>query len=434
MAGWADLTWEPSFDAPSVRDQRGGRYRAYLPDQLQTRPVVLHPDLASRTADVEARVRRLNVGPEAAGLEGLARFLLRSEAIASSRIEGLQVSAQQVALAELAEVEGMSRGGFTRNAQLVANNITILRRAATELASAPSITVDGIDALHRALLPNERLHGIREVQNWIGGNDHHPLEAQFVPPPPDRVPDLMADLVDYASGGTHGPLLQAALVHAQFETIHPYADGNGRVGRALLHTVLTRRGLTPSAILPVSLVLLTRSDDYIAALTAYRHDGPAHAPAAAAGVHQWVGLFLDAAQIAVDQAAAFAAELSELRTGWLDRLASHRSDRGIRERPRADSAVARLVDLLPEVPVVTTRTVQRLLDLSFPSARAAVEELADARIVRRRAVERGTTGYLAMEVFDLLTFAERRLASTRWDTRRSSPARPVPAPPQSRPS
>lgn len=82
---------------------------------------------------------------------------------------------------------------------------------------------------------------------------------------------------------------------------------------------------------------------------------------------------------------------------------------------------------------MTTRTVQRLLELSFPSARAAVEELADAGIVARRRVDRGTTGYLATEVFDLLTYAERRLASTRWDTRQSEPAMPVPARPQRRP-
>lgn len=141
----------------------------------------------------------------------------------------------------------------------------------------------------------------------------------------------------------------------------------------------------------------------------------------------WLGLFLDATSVAAEQAAVFAADLADLRAGWHDRLAARRAERGVRERPRSGSAVARLVELLPDVPVMTTGTVQRLLDLSFPSARAALEELADARIVSRRRVERGTTGYLAIEVFDLLTFAERRLASTRWDTRQSRPARPVPA-------
>lgn len=430
MATWIDRLWEASMNAPTRRSRRGGRYRAYRPDELCGRPVVLDPELSARAAQVERVVRRLTAGPETAGLEGLARFLLRSEAIASSRIEGLQVSARQVALAEFAQDEGFSAEGFTRNARLVANNITVLRKAATELAAAQSVSVAGVDALHRALLPDERLHGLRDVQNWIGGSDWHPLDAEFVPPPPELVPALMRDLVVYASGGTHGALVQAALVHAQFETIHPYADGNGRVGRALLHTVLTRRGLTPSAILPISLVLLTRSDEYIDALTAYRYDGSPHEPAASEAIAGWIGLFLDATDVAVDQAARFAAELAELRSGWHERLASWRAAQGVRQRPRAGSAVARLVELLPEAPLMTARTVQRMLDLSFPVVRTAVEELADAGIVERRQVDRGTTGYLAAEVFDLLTFAERRLASTRWDTRLSKPARPVPAQPR----
>ena len=180
-------------------------------------------------------------------------------------------------------------------------------------------------------------------------------------------------------------------------------------------------------------MLLTRLDDYVNALTAYRHDGPPLDQAATDGLTAWIELFLDATAVAVVQAAQFAAKLGELRTGWHERLAAWRAERGVRECPRSGSAVARLVELLPEVPVMTVRTVQRLLDLSFPPARAAVEELADAGIVARRRVDRGTTGYLATEVFDMLTYAERRLASTRWDTRQSEPVRAVPARPQRHP-
>ena len=430
MAGWIDRLWEPSLDAPARRHKRGGRYRAYRPDELRTRAIVLAPALSTRAAAVEQAVRRLTSGPETAGLEGLSRFLLRSEAIASSRIEGLQVSVRQVATAELAADEGLSVSGFTHNAQLVANNITVLRKAATDLATAPEVSVAGVHALHQALLPDERLHGLRAVQNWIGGSDWHPLDAEFVPPPPELVPALMHDLVEYANGGAHSALVQAALVHAQFETIHPYVDGNGRVGRALLHTVLTRRGLTPSAVLPISLVLLTRSEEYVEALTAYRYDGTSLEASASEAMSTWIELFLEATSIAVEQAGSFGTQLAELRFNWLERLASWRAEKGVRERPRTGSAVARLIELLPEAPVMTARTVQRMLGLSLPSARAAVEELAETGVVTRRQIERGTTGYLATEVFDLLTLAERRLASTRWDTRQSDPVRPVPARPQ----
>jgi hypothetical protein len=273
MASWLAQRWEPSLDGPSRAARQGGSYAAYLPDPLEGRPLALGGTLSARAATVETAVRRLTLRPDSHSLEGLARFLLRSEAIASSRIEGMQVSPQQVALAELAQTEELAKSGFSRNAQLVANNITILRKAATEVAGSPTVTVAGIDELHRALLPDDRHQGLRTVQNWIGGNDWNPVDAQFVPPPPGHVRALMDDLVAYASGGVHAPLIQAALAHAQFETIHPYTDGNGRVGRALIHTILTRRGLTPSAVLPLSLVLLTRSDHYLAGLAAYRYSG-----------------------------------------------------------------------------------------------------------------------------------------------------------------
>jgi len=175
-------------------------------------------------------------------LEGLARFLLRSEAIASSRIEGLQVSPQQVGLAELADEE--------------------------------DLTADNMVLLQGLLLADEpQLRGLRDVQNWIGGSNHQPLDADFVPPPPDEVPALMGDLVAYMSTGEHAPLVHAGLVDAQFETVHPCRDGNGRVGRALVHTVLVRRGVTRPAVLPVSPVLLTRSSEYVDGLTAYRYSG-----------------------------------------------------------------------------------------------------------------------------------------------------------------
>jgi Fic family protein len=392
--------------------------------------MVIDGELSIYAAEVENTVRRLALSDGAAPLERLARFLLRSEAIASSRIEGLQVSAQQVALAELAQNEGLPQAGFTASARLVANNITAVRQASTALAELPVLTVDAITGLRAGLLPDDPNQGLRTVQNWIGGSDWHPLDAQFVPPPPASVEPLMQDLVEYASGAAAAPLLQAALVHAQFETIHPFTDGNGRVGRALIHTVLTRRGLMRAAVLPVSLVLLTRSDSYVDGLTAYRYLGPADQPGAHSATSRWIRTFLDAVAIAAEQAHTFSEQLAELRAQWQVRHAAHRTSIDLAERPRGNSAVARILGVLPEVPVMTTRTAERLLNVSFPAARNALEELADAKILHRKQVDRGTTGYMARDVFDLLTLAERRLASTRWDTRQAAPNRPAPGRPQ----
>lgn len=297
------------------------------------------------------------------------------------------------------------------------------------MATEDAITVDDIDALHRALLPEEKHHGLRRVQNWIGGSSWHPLSAEFVPPPPELVPGLMSDLVDYMNGSVHAPLVQAGIVHAQFETIHPFTDGNGRVGRALIHTVLTRRDLTPSAVLPVSLVLSTLRGRYVDGLTAYRYAGAPDSVDADAAVASWLDVFLHATAVAAEQAQLFASQIAELQAEWETKLAEHRAAQGRREIPRTDSATARILHTLPEVPILTSRTAQRRLGVSFPAARAALEELADAGVLARRSVERGTTGYTATDVFSPVTDAGRQLAGTHWDTRLSPPNRPVPVPP-----
>ena len=427
MAELRQLHWEPTHGRGLVsRDRRGGRYPAYLPDPLCTRPIQIPAALSISAAQVERRILLLTDRPDAENLEGISRFLLRSEAIASSMIEGIAPSPQQVAIAELAQDERIR--GFSAQAGLVANNITVLRKAAFDLVQASRVTVDDVIALHANLLPDEKNHGLREVQNWIGGSNWNPLEADYVPPPANAVPDLMADFVTYLNGSAHGPLIQAGLVHAQFETIHPFTDGNGRVGRALIHTVLARRGLAPRAILPVSLVLATLRDSYVGGLSAFRYVGAPLSDPAINGVATWLERFVHAADIAVEQATRLAGEVDLLREEWRRRLAGWRTERRLRPEPRAGSATSRILALLPEAPMLTARTVQRLLDVSFPRARDALDELADAGVLSRKGVDRGTTGYLAGEVLDLVGLTER-LASTQFDTRVSKPNRSVPAMP-----
>lgn len=428
MADIVTLHWEPTHgQGLPGRDRRGGKYRSYRPDPLAEAALTVAPDLAIRAAQAERAIRALTESPDAADLAGVSRLLLRSEAIASSLIEGIAPSPQQVALAELAGSESVR--GFTADAQLVANNIAVLRTATHDLAVTDLVTVPDLESLHRQLLPDEQHHGLRTVPNWIGGSDRNPLDADFVPPPPADVPGLMTDLVTYVNGAAHAPLIQAAIVHAQFETIHPFTDGNGRVGRALIHTVLARRGLSPRAILPISSVLATLSGSYVEGLTAYRHGSPAGSPTATAGVGQWLSTFVDAAATAIEQAQQLLRELVLVREAWNRQVQAHRESVGIRQSPRAGSATARILEILPDVPVMTTRTIERLLGVSFPSARAGLEELAEAGVLSRKSVDRGTTGYLATDVLSLIAHTERRLASTRFDTRRSAPGRPVASPP-----
>lgn len=431
MGRWDEAWWESALGSGVRRkDRRSGAYRSYVPDPLEERAVSLSSELSRRIAEAEAAVRRID-GSGGELLASVSRFLLRSEAIASSRIEGVAPSPRQVALAELGQTEHVR--GVSEQAQLVANNLTIVRDASTKLVDVGAVTVADIEELHRALLPEQpQLHGVREVQNWIGGSDYHPIDADFVPPAPEHVHGLMADLVACINGAAYSPLVHAALVHAQFETIHPFTDGNGRVGRALVHTVLARRGLTPVAVLPISLVFSTLRREYIEGLTAYRYDGPAVAPDAVAAVRRWVATFIEAAIAAAEQSHRIMEELQELRAGWIDQVAEHRRAKGQRVIPRSDSGTAKLLDLLPAAPVLTSNSVQRIVGLSPKAALDALAELEEAGILSKRSVGSGTHAYLADELLDLLTVAERRLASTKFDTRISPPMRPVPAVPAPR--
>jgi len=268
--------------------------------------------------------------------------------------------------------------------------------------------------------------GIRKTQNWIGGSSYHPLDAEFVPPPPELVPGLMADLVAYLDGAVHGPLVQAALVHAQFETIHPFGDGNGRVGRALIHAVLRRRGLVPAPVLPVSMVLHTKSDRYVRGLQAFRTD-PGDERAAMEGIVRWIEVFTDAADSAVDQAERVASEITQLRAEWTRTMSTHREASGLRGAVRADSVAARLLNDLPASPVLTAGIVADTYRTSQVAARRALDELAEAGVLRKRSVGPRVTGYFAHDVLDIVGAAERRLASTRFDTRAAPPTGfPVP--------
>lgn len=455
--------WEnPHEGGLRRRDRRSGEYRAYVPDPLVGAALVLSPGTEALAARAEARVRALGALPDMAGI---ARFLLRSEAIASSRIEGVAPSAHRVALAELAQQEEVR--GLSEQARAVARNVTLVRAAAEELSGARPVTADRLLALHRSLLPDSpEHHGIRSTQNWVGGSSYHPLDADFVPPPPELVPDLVADLLTYLNGATHAPLIQAALVHAQFETIHPFADGNGRVGRALIHTVLTRRGLLAGMILPTSPVLSTLSDEYVEALSCFRKAGDPDWPDALGdpggpggpgksgdpngpsgpggpggpggpnepgesdgGRDAWISFFLGAVVLACDQAERISAELTDVREEWNESLQKWVAREGGGRALRKDSAALRILEGLPGAPVLTIATASRIYGVSRTASSRGLETLRAAGILTTESIGAGRRAYTAPAVLDTITWAERRLASTRFDTRICAPARAVPARP-----
>jgi len=401
------------------RDRRSCDYEAYVPDTLADRPIALSGLTSADVADAERALAVLDARASSlADTEALARILLRVESVASSRIEGLEVGARRLLRAEAAIGLGAENSDVT--AAEVLGNIDAMATAIHRISPGEPITLDLLLDFHRRLLAGTRLDAhagsIRAEQNWIGGSSYNPCSAAFVPPPAEYVHDLLGDLCRFCNGDDLPAVAQAAIAHAQFETIHPFVDGNGRTGRALIHLVLRRRGLTTRLLPPVSLVLATWSDDYVLGLGATRYRGPATSAAARDGTDRWVGRFAAACRRAVEDAESFEARVLELQDSWRARLGS------VRENSATDLLLLRL----PGVPIVTVSSAARLTGRSFTAASDAVTRLADAGILRQLTVGRRNRAFEAPEVIDAFTSLERRLASPSGDTRISEPARRVP--------
>jgi fido (protein-threonine AMPylation protein) len=253
------------------KDRASCDYEAYIPDSLVGRPVTLDGDVAADVADAERAIGQFDTRATAlVDTEALARLLLRAESVASSKIEGLEVGGRRLLRAEAARSLGEESDDVT--AIEVLNNIQAMQWALGEVGVGDDITVEILLEAHRRLLAGTRIEEyggeVREEQNWIGGSSYNPCSAAFVPPPHEHVKDLLDDLCAFSNSDDLPAVVQAAMAHAQFETIHPFVDGNGRIGRVLIHLILRRRDLTPHVLPPISLILATWSDDYVSGLTA----------------------------------------------------------------------------------------------------------------------------------------------------------------------
>lgn len=363
---WISLTWksDPTLYAP-MRYRRACRYEAFVPERLSELRFGLDPEVAGLAAEAESAIRALNDVARPARVP-LARLLLRTESIASSRVEGLRSGVREMARAE-ARMEAGGRVGPT--AVEVMGNVDAMTLAVEEAASAPRFGLDEIRGIHRRLMeksPTPRIAGrFRTGQNWIGGNAHNPCGADFVPPPPEHVPALLADLCEAIDAEVLPPVVQAALVHAQFETIHPFDDGNGRTGRAVIHVVLRRRGVAPSYVPPVSVVLAGERERYVEGLTRFRGDD----------VGGWIERFSAATARAARLATGYLEAVRALGDRWRARLAASARP------PRADAAAWAVIDVLPAHPLITAPIAAAATGRSKPPVYQAIAELEAAGVL-----------------------------------------------------
>ncbi len=414
MGTYLDRYWQPDGSGMNKRERMGGAYHPYSPDRLANAPQSLEASCARAVADAQQALSDLDRHGTLTDTEPLARLLLRAEAVSSSRIEGLEMPASKLLEYEELDRLGVDHRLDSTEAQVL-GNLHALVESIEEVASGP-LTVQGICDVHRILLAGTHLEReagkIRTEQNWIGGNRVNPVGASYVPPEPQEVPELLDDLVAFAATSAFPPIATAAIVHAQFETIHPFADGNGRTGRTLVHAILRKAGLPRVTVPPVSLVLATDRERYIANLSSWRTVGNESRHEA---LNNWVEYFAGALALSCRKAAEFESRIDAIRADWLERI-----------KPRRGSAVSQLIEVLPGTPVISIATAQNLTGKSYPAARLAVLALEETGVLRQNAKNRKSGIYVADDIMHAFNLYERSLATVSGDTASEKPRRHVP--------
>lgn len=430
LMSWTAREWTPPDSARRPRERWQGTYWAYQPFSLTEPEWRIDPTVATEAGRVERRIRNLKFHEAAGKLEAVSRYLLRNEAVSSSYIEGLRSNARNIVFEELKRLEHTATDtaaeAHSSTAAEVADNIAALTSAVERLGTAERITWADIEQLQKELLPSLSAPGIRDRQNWVGGSEIHPGQAEFIPPTEHALAPAVEDLVEFMNGAATGYLIQAGLVHAQFETLHPFADGNGRIGRALIHTVFVRGGLTEGSVLPISQVLLTRSDEYVTGLMTFRgipHGAelatstePVRELSVSDGINAWLRHFISAADEAVDLAFALKDELDEFDRDSRALITAYAERNGTRI-PRSDSSVWKILDVLPKLPALTVDVAARLTGTSSTSAQNALEHLVEAGVLDRRNIGKGKRGFVSNDLFDLLNSTQRTwLSAHREET------------------
>jgi Fic family protein len=328
-------------------------------------PIVLDGVLAQRLAAAERALGNLALASQMVpSLDWFLYGFVRKEAVLSSQIEGTQAT-----LTDLLQFEGSEDEKPTPDVEEVCNYVEALKYTRAQLASAKGLplSVRLLNETHKRLMRGvrgaQKAPGqIRRTQNWIGGS--RPGNAAFVPPPPETVPELLAALEMYVHGAdTLPPIARAALVHVQFETIHPYLDGNGRIGRLLISLLLEHWKLLPHPLLYLSLFFRRHQAEYYRRLSRVRTDGDWEG---------WLDYFLDGVATISEEAVTLARELFAL-------VAADRAK--VLEESSASVAAARLFEMLPANPVVSVTGAIRLLETTKPTAAKAVDTLVAAGVL-----------------------------------------------------
>ncbi len=347
-------------------DWNGRPVQAWVPALLRERSLDLSTS-AVRASERACTALRLADARLLERWEALARLLLRNEGVASSGIEGLREPIESVLIAE--------RTGAGGTAGWVADNLAVID-SALETAHEP-LTVDALHRWHRQLmqhgwLSSDMVGVFRPAVGWVGGSS--PLDAAYVPPPPSEIPRLIDDLIAFANAnpGDLDPVSHAAILHAQFEAIHPYGDGNGRLGRALISRTLRWRDTTTRSTVPISMAIARDPGGYLSGLRLYEQGT----------LEPWIKWFAETAERAASTTHQIIDNTSALLARWEEAITELRADHSARA----------LLPHLPAHPLLSAGDVAELLGTSERSARTALSSLASRGILSPIDVPSSTPG------------------------------------------
>ena len=366
----------------------GEEINAFVPNPLPVRdpPIKTEGRLAERLVAAEKALSRLDLAAHLVpSVDWFLYAFVRKEAVLSSQIEGTQ--------ATLIDLLNFESGNEQANPDIteVCNYVEALKYAREQLASERGLPLSMrlLNETHRRLMRGVRGAGkapgeVRRSQNWIGGS--RPGNAAFVPPPPGRLPKALEMLEKYIHGKEPlPPVIRAGLVHVQFETIHPYLDGNGRIGRLLISLLFEHWKLLTHPLLYLSLFFKRHQAEYYRRLSAVRTDGDWEG---------WLDFFLDGVATIGNETVTTASDLFVTVTADRERV--------LKESATSVAAL-RLFEALPVQPIVTVATVMRTLDTTKPTAGRAIEVLRAAEVLAERTGRRRDRSFVYKRYVDRLS-------------------------------
>lgn len=385
--GWPPHTqeqrpWRNRSGRGSREDRTLSSVSTALPPLIALRSVDLPAAVQAKCESAVVAVTRL----DGHDISGIQDFLIRNDSISSSKIELIEANSEEYARALV---------GVKANAAALEMVQASDAMAGLVGAADRQIRLQDILQAHQRLMAQDFFDGpyagrLRDVQNWIGGSDFSPIGAVHVPPAPEHVPQLMDDLVRFCNRVDLPIIAQMAIAHAQFESIHPFTDGNGRIGRALLGALLRYRGVTTHTTPPVASAFAASRQHYFDLVNAYRNGE----------VVPFIVYLAESTQLAAEEASVSADRLRQLPAQWRDRTGA-----------RQGSAISKLIDALAKSPVIDGETAELLTGVSASNTYAAIDRLEAVGVIRQITNRKRNRVWAALEVLDELDALSTRIAN-----------------------